>query len=66
MSACEAVREKVVKILTKEEIEGMRLVCRVCENGWIMLTPAITRGTRPDGFTYKTWDHYRRVGCNMS
>jgi hypothetical protein len=29
MSACEAVREKSVKILTKEEIEGMRVVCRV-------------------------------------
>jgi len=24
------VREKAVKILTKEEIEGMKKVCRVC------------------------------------
>lgn len=29
-SQCESVREKAVKILTKEEIEGMRKVCRVC------------------------------------
>jgi methionyl aminopeptidase len=29
MSACEAVRERGVKILNKEEIEGMRKVCRV-------------------------------------
>lgn len=28
-SQCESVREKSVKILTKEEIEGMRKVCRV-------------------------------------
>jgi methionyl aminopeptidase len=28
-SQCESVREKAVKILTKEEIEGMRKVCRV-------------------------------------
>jgi methionyl aminopeptidase len=28
-SQCEAVRERSVKILTKEEIEGMRKVCRV-------------------------------------
>ncbi len=28
-SACEAVRERSVKILNKEEIEAMRLVCRV-------------------------------------
>jgi hypothetical protein len=26
---CESVREKAVKILSKEEIEGMRTVCRV-------------------------------------
>lgn len=29
MSACEMVREKAVKILNKEEIEGMKKVCRV-------------------------------------
>lgn len=29
MSACEAVRERNPKILNKEEIEGMRKVCRV-------------------------------------
>lgn len=29
MSACESVRERGVKILNKEEIEGMRKVCRV-------------------------------------
>lgn len=29
MSACESVRERGVKILNKEENEGMRKVCRV-------------------------------------
>jgi len=29
MSACEAVRERGVKICNKEEIEAMRKVCRV-------------------------------------
>jgi len=70
-SQCEAVRERSVKILTKEEIEGMRKVCRVRSHlsrvqGGDDLMPARKGGLGFDGCAHQTWSHDRRARCDLS
>ena len=62
ISACEAIREKAVKILTKEEIEGMRYVCRVCiwEIAGCFSTCIVgSRGFGLDRIPHQTRNHHR-------
>lgn len=44
----EAVREKGIKILNKEEIEGMRVVCRVSRRD-LSVSHTLPRHIRPCG-----------------